>query len=110
MFANGLVSGALAVGSIIGPQTFRAKDAPQYIPAKIIVLVTQAAAVLIAVIARLYYGYQNSRKEKAVSLMSKVDDIEWLNCKSTVLECSYGVDTRPFAVTDKENKTFRYQY
>jgi len=94
VFANGLVSGALAVGSIIGPQTFRAKDAPQYMPAKIIVLATQAAAVMIAVIARVYYGYQNSRKEKEMSSthIQVVNDIEWLN------------------LTDKENKTFRYQY
>jgi len=83
VFANGLVSGALAVGSIIGPQTFRAKDAPQYMPAKIIVLATQAAAVMIAVIARVYYGYQNSRKEKEMSSthIQVINDIEWLNCK-----------------------------
>lgn len=85
MFANALVSGALAAGSIIGPQTFRAKDAPQYIPAKIIGLASQSAAILIAVMARLYYGYQNTRKEKAASPTDKIEDIEWMNCKQTVL-------------------------
>lgn len=34
-----LVSGAFSVGNIIGPQTFRAKDAPEYHNAKIIVRV-----------------------------------------------------------------------
>jgi hypothetical protein len=76
-----LVSGSFAIGSIIGPQTFRAKDAPQYMPAKIIALATQAGAVLVAVVARLYYGYQNSRKDKAASSMDKVGNIEWMNCK-----------------------------
>jgi MFS family permease len=91
-FAAALVSGSFAIGSIIGPQTFRAKDAPQYMPAKIIALATQAGAVLVAVVARLYYGYQNSRKDKAASSMDKVGNIEWMN------------------LTDKENKTFRYHY
>jgi hypothetical protein len=76
-----LVSGSFAIGSIIGPQAFRAKDAPQYMPAKIVTLATQAGAVLVAVVARLYYGYQNSRKDKAASSMDKVDDIQWMNCK-----------------------------
>jgi hypothetical protein len=81
VFANALISGSLAAGSIIGPQTFRVKDAPEYIPAKIIGLASQSTAILIAVMARLYYGYQNSRKEKVVSSADKIENIEWMNCK-----------------------------
>lgn len=91
VFATSLISAAFCIGSIIGPQTFQEKDAPQYIPAKIAVLATQSAAILVAVTARLYYGWQNSRKETASAQMT-VKDIEWLN------------------FTDKENQTFRYQY
>lgn len=87
MFANALVSGSLAAGSIIGPQTFRAKDAPQYIPAKIIGLATQSAVILIAVIARLYYGRQNLRKKKVASSIDKIEDIQWMNCKYIMIAC-----------------------
>ncbi|KIM92205.1 hypothetical protein PILCRDRAFT_299 [Piloderma croceum F 1598] len=90
--ASALVSAAFCIGSIIGPQTFQAKDAPQYIPAKIIVLATQSAAILVAVMARLYYGWQNSRREATSRTRKTVKDLEWLN------------------LTDKENTSFRYQY
>ncbi|KIM92204.1 hypothetical protein PILCRDRAFT_298 [Piloderma croceum F 1598] len=88
--ASALVSAAFCIGSIIGPQTFQAKDAPQYIPAKITVLATQFAAIMVAVTARLYYGWQNSRRQKMAN--TTIKDVEWLN------------------LTDKENPSFRYQY
>jgi hypothetical protein len=81
VFANAIISASFCIGSIIGPQTFRAKDAPQYIPAKIAVLATQSAAIMVAVTARLYYGWQNSRKEKLASTQKTTKDIEWLNCE-----------------------------
>src|SRR5262249_12899804 len=59
-----LISGAFSVGNIVGPQTFQAKDAPQYIPAKITVLATQAAGAFIAVVLFGYYVYANAQKEK----------------------------------------------
>lgn len=36
-FAMALLAGSFNVGNIIGPQTFQARDAPQYIPAKVTV-------------------------------------------------------------------------
>jgi len=77
--AGALISAAFCVGNIIGPQTFQAKDAPQYIPAKITVLATQSAAIMVAVTARLYYGWQNSRRQKVVN--ATIKDVEWLNRK-----------------------------
>lgn len=43
-----LVSGSFSVGNGIGLQTFQARDAPRYIPAKITDLATQAAAAGVA--------------------------------------------------------------
>ena len=80
--ANALITASICVGSVLGLQTFQAKDAPRYIPGKITVLSTQSAAFVVAVSLRLYYGWQNSRKEKAAIAQQTIDGIEWLNCKS----------------------------
>ena len=45
-----LVSVSFGVGNGIGLQTFQARDAPRYIPAKITVLATQAAAAGVAAV------------------------------------------------------------
>ncbi|RPA93284.1 MFS general substrate transporter [Choiromyces venosus 120613-1] len=88
-----LVSGAFSIGNIIGPQTFQAKDAPNFYPAKIAVLATQAGAALVAIILRVYYRWQNSKKEKRSAVTQNLpQDFMWLN------------------LTDKENPNFRYVY
>ncbi|KAJ7030617.1 major facilitator superfamily domain-containing protein [Mycena alexandri] len=96
--ANALISGAFSLGNIIGPQLFKPKDAPQYIPAKIVLLVTEIATAMFAAALRLYYGWQNKvrdaaeRKERETGDVKEVVNIEWMN------------------LTDRENKTFRYKY
>lgn len=93
-----LISGSFSVGNIIGPQTFQAKDAPQYIPAKITVLATQAAAALVAIVLFVYYLWANRRKDAAASVAgatsveSKSEQELWAN------------------QTDKQNEAFRYVY
>lgn len=93
-----LIAGSFSVGNIIGPQTFQAKDAPEYIPAKIIVLATQAGGALFAVILVLYYLWANKRKEaeglgSAEAASAENDDYgKWEN------------------LTDRQNKLFRYVY
>lgn len=87
--ATALIAGAFSIGSIIGPQTFQAKDAPNYYPAKIAVLATQAGAALFAIILRFYYGWQNSLREQRSQDIrnsgNKEDSIseesKWGNCK-----------------------------
>ncbi|RMD41313.1 hypothetical protein DV735_g3824, partial [Chaetothyriales sp. CBS 134920] len=92
-----LISGSFSVGNIIGPQTFQAKDAPQYIPAKITVLATQAAGALVAILLFLYYRWANARKEArraqlgSDAALSK-EKSQWDN------------------LTDGENPDFRYVY
>ena len=88
-----LVAGSFSVGNIIGPQTFQAKDAPDYLPAKITVLAAQAAAALMAGLLALYYVMANRGKEKAV--VGSVEQDERHLWKD---------------LTDRENKAFRYVY
>ncbi|KAF7319591.1 MFS domain-containing protein [Mycena chlorophos] len=93
--ANALISAAFSVGNIIGPQLFKPKDAPQYIPAKIILLVTEVATAIFAAALRVYYGWQNGMRDEAEREEEKSgvpEHLEWLN------------------LTDRENKTFRYKY
>ncbi|RMZ79259.1 hypothetical protein DV737_g3531, partial [Chaetothyriales sp. CBS 132003] len=92
-----LISGSFSVGNIIGPQTFQARDAPQYIPAKITVLATQGAGALVAIALFLYYRWANARKETKQAQMGRdailsEEKIQWGN------------------LTDKENPDFRYVY
>lgn len=94
-----LVSGSFSVGNIIGPQTFQAKDAPDFIPAKITVLATQAAAAVIAVVLFLYYVWANKRKGRAAAV---VEDV--------VLAGQGGEEHLWEDQTDKQNPTFRYVY
>ena len=90
-----LISGSFSVGNIIGPQTFQAKDAPRYTPAKITVLATQAAGAWMAFILFLNYVWANKRKNTAsveVEATNQNEEHLWED------------------LTDKKNKTFRYVY
>ena len=87
-----LIAGSFSVGNIIGPQTFQAKDAPEYIPAKITVLATQAGAAVVAFVLFLYYVWANRRKDVAPRFEEQSQQDLW--------------DGR----TDKEDKSFRYVY
>lgn len=90
-----LISGAFSVGNIVGPQTFQAKDAPQYIPAKITVLATQAAGAFVTILLFVYYKYANAQKDKkeaAAAVEISTEKSQWDN------------------LTDKENMKFRYVY
>ncbi|WEW55538.1 hypothetical protein PRK78_000969 [Emydomyces testavorans] len=89
-----LVTASFGVGNIIAPQTFQAKDAPQFIPAKIAVLATQATAAVVAVVIFLYYLWENHRRDRVQLEMSESssEEANWDN------------------LTDKENPAFRYTY
>jgi MFS family permease len=92
-FAAAVISGSFSLGNIIGPQTFQAKDAPEYRPAKLAVMGTQAACAFTTFLLFLYYVWQNKKRtsdgEHEEAYMSPE---AWAN------------------MTDKENKTFRYAY
>ncbi|KAH8669005.1 major facilitator superfamily domain-containing protein [Xylariales sp. PMI_506] len=91
-YATAGVNAAFAIGNIIGPLTFQAKDAPQYKPAKLALVIAWAASILISFFCYLYYTLMNkSRGVKSESDAEEVSDTE-----------AYG------GLTDKQNPNFRY--
>ncbi|KAK7216807.1 hypothetical protein V2G26_004810 [Clonostachys chloroleuca] len=93
-FAAAIVSGSFSLGNIIGPQTFQARDAPEFRPAKLAVMGTQAGCAVTTFCLFLYYAWQNKKRgnRKAQSEDEYMSPEAW----STM--------------TDKENKQFRYTY
>jgi MFS family permease len=95
-FATAIVSGSFSLGNIIGPQTFQARDAPDYRPAKLAVMGTQAGCALVTCLLAAYYWWANKKRDAAP--------------KDTEAEESYLSPDVWAQMTDRENKTFRYQY
>jgi len=50
------------VGNIIGPQVFQAKDAPEYRPAEITIIVCWGVCLLDIAFIYVWYRYQNQKK------------------------------------------------
>ncbi len=73
VFVTGAVSFANACACIIGPQTFRPEDAPQYIPAKITVFCVTGLGIVVAVLLRILYGVRN--RGNAAARRAAVDAI-----------------------------------
>ncbi len=92
-FAAAIISGSFSIGNIIGPQTFQARDAPDYRPAKLAVMGTQAGCAFTTVLLFLYYVWQNKKRTSENETEDAYLSPEaWAN------------------MTDKENKKFRYAY
>lgn len=91
------VSGALAIGSIIGPQTFQDRDKPEYKPAKIAILATQGGGAFFAVLLFAYYYWANRRKDRVEAALGP--------------DSATGEGRQEWgSKTDKENLSFRYVY
>ncbi|KAF4993469.1 hypothetical protein FGRMN_6475 [Fusarium graminum] len=93
-FAAAIVSGSFSLGNIIGPQTFQAKDAPEFRPAKLAVMGTQVGCALTTFSLFMYYFWANKRR----------DD------RTKQVEDAYMSPEVWSTMTDKENKSFRYTY
>ena len=104
VFASAAVAGSFSIGNIIGPQTFQAKDAPSYHPAKIAVLATQAAAAIVTFVLYLYYVYENRRRDAEIT----VDSV------GNTHQVPSGVEVTDAEAwggkTDKQNMHYRYVY
>ncbi|KAB5523170.1 putative allantoate protein [Coniochaeta sp. 2T2.1] len=94
-FAAAIVSGSFSLGNIIGPQTFQARDAPQYRPAKLAVMGTQAGCAFTTFLLFLYYVWQNKKRH---------------NTSDSDNEDAFMSPEVWVRMTDKENKKFRYTY
>jgi ACS family allantoate permease-like MFS transporter len=83
---------AYCVGNIIGPQTFRPKDKPRYVPAEITIIVCYALCVLDLGVIFWYYRRMNKKNGMVRTKpgYKKLDKQEFLD------------------LTDKENPEFVY--
>ena len=103
-FAGAIVAGSFSVGNIIGPQTFQARDAPGYHPAKIAVLATQAAAAVVTFMLYLYYVWENKRRNTRAGNRALGYNEQVATEVQVTKEEAWG------GMTDKENLRFRYVY
>ena len=90
---NAVLLISFCLGNIVGPLTFTAESAPNYIPAKITIIVTCSIAVVLTLVLRFYYMWENKRRDNLVAqgALGHRADIEFSD------------------VTDRKNKEFRYQ-
>ncbi|KAI7083327.1 major facilitator superfamily transporter [Hortaea werneckii] len=90
---NAILLMSFCLGNIIGPLTFTGKSAPQYIPAKITIIVTCAVAAVLTIMLGFYYKWENKRRDHlaAEGKIAHVQDVEFAD------------------VTDRHNKEFRYR-
>ncbi len=93
-FAAAIVSGSFSIGNIIGPQTFQARDAPDYRPAKLAVMGTLAGCVVTTALLFGYYVWENKRRGNP----------------REASEETYKSPETWASLTDRENKQFRYSY
>lgn len=81
-------------GNIIGPQTFREKDAPRYLPAEITIIACWGSCVVNLFFISWYYKRQNIAKE-AQRAQAAYEPLE---------------NAGFFDLTDRENPEFHYVY
>lgn len=90
---NALLLMSFCLGNIIGPLSFTGASAPEYIPAKVTIIVTCAAACVFTGVLQAYYVYENRRRDR-------------LEASGEV----YHEDDVGFKyVTDRKNLSFRYR-
>jgi len=89
---NALLLISFCIGNIIGPLTFTGASAPEYLPAKVAIIVTCAVAAGLTLTLRAYYVWENKRRDKlAAAAGAHEKDVEFAD------------------VTDRKNKEFRYR-
>jgi len=83
---------AFGLGTIIGPQTFRAQDAPSYFPARLELFVMLIAGGVFSALLWVYYRAVNARRDRRAGEYEIRDSTSagWTD------------------ITDREDKTFRY--
>jgi hypothetical protein len=93
-FAFAIISGSFSLGNIIGPQTFQAHDAPEYRPAKLTVMATQAGCALTTFALFLYYVSANKKRGGSTAQTEE----------------TYMTPEAWSTLTDRKNTSFRYAY
>jgi len=86
---NAIVLMSFCLGNIIGPETFQDKDAPQYIPAKMTIVIILSFGIIFTVLLDWLYIRENRKRDREEP-QDLPPDFEFLD------------------LTDKENRNFRY--
>ncbi|KAJ6171923.1 hypothetical protein N7470_000990 [Penicillium chermesinum] len=88
---NAVLLMSFCSGNILGPLTFRTKDEPNYIPAKIALVATISVAIVFVGLLRVYYMWENRRRDRRAEGGEHQENSEFLD------------------MTDRENREFRYK-
>jgi sugar phosphate permease len=90
---NAILLMSFCLGNIIGPLSFTPASAPNYIPAKITIIVTCAFAAIVTIILQFYYISVNKHRDQLVNVgeLGHTKDVEFSD------------------ETDRQNKEFRYR-
>lgn len=86
---NAIVLMSFCVGNVIGPETFQASDAPQYIPAKMTIVIVLSFSILITLTLMFLNLRENKRRDRN-GHVEMPRNYEFMD------------------LTDKENQNFRY--
>ena len=92
---NAMTLMAFCIGNLIGPQLFQAKDAPEYVPAKIVLLVFLCSSCALSIWLRFVVRHENKRRDRLTEGYTE----EEKNKDILLLD-----------LTDRENLNFRYAY
>lgn len=87
---NAILLMSFCLGNILGPLTFREKDAPTFTPAKITIVAVDSIAIVLTIVLLLYYRWENRRRDQ--NAQEHQQNIEFLD------------------LTDKQNQEFRYRF
>ena len=86
---NAIILMSFCVGNVIGPETFQAKDAPDYIPAKITIVAVLSTTILLTTILNVLNHWENKKRDREETV-EMPRNYEFMD------------------LTDKENRNFRY--
>lgn len=92
---NAIILMSFCIGNIIGPETFRDSDAPQYIPAKITIVAVLSFAIVCVIALDAMYMLENRRRDK---------EVQALGDQGIVMPQNFEF----LDLTDGENRKFRY--
>jgi hypothetical protein len=99
-FVANAVAISFGLGNIIGPQSFQAKDAPQYTPGKIVTLATEVAMAGCMVVLVSYYVWESRRRERQAAM----EGTGRISAEQGLHEDDWK------GLTDRRNMRWRYVY
>ncbi|KAF2118301.1 putative MFS transporter [Lophiotrema nucula] len=101
-FAANLIALCFGLGNIIGPMMFQAKDAPDYLPAKIGTMATEAGTAVCMWVLVGYYWWENRRRDRLQMVVGEGEEVA--GGLGAVDEENWK------GLTDRRNGRWRYMY